>query len=175
MRLCWNMKCYEQDLNADKADGFIGHPIESRLHLCFVTDKTKSWVCNNDWSLVWVAVPWWLLDSWPSANESGSFQTPEIFRLWVQKPPAAPNAICPQTQRRNHTPDQACVQICVYVHHGELFPSMWSEGEHVWPLHVWLQPLREEVGFYSAMAFPGGTRNGKEMQREKEEKEEERD
>ncbi len=36
-------------------------------------------------------------------------------------------------------------------------------------LHVWLQPLREEVGFYSAMAFPGGTRNGKEMQREKEE------
>lgn len=110
------MKCYEQDLNADKADGFIGHPIESRLHLCFVADKAKSWVCNNDWSLVWVAVPWCLLDSWPSANESGSFEIPEIFRLWVQKPPAAPNAICPQTQcRTTHQIRRVCKYACMFT------------------------------------------------------------
>lgn len=114
------------------------------------------------------SVPWWLLDSWPSANESGSFQTPAIFRLWVQNPQC--NLSSDLTP--NHTPDQPCEQICVYVHHGELFPSMWSEREHVWPLHVWLQPQREEMGFYSAMAFPGRTGNGKEMQREKEERRE---
>lgn len=91
--------------NADRADGFIGHPIESRLHLRFVTDKTKSWVCNND--------PWSLLDSWPSASESGSFQTPEIFRPWVQNPLRPPMQFVLRPNAEPHTRSAVWTNICV--------------------------------------------------------------